>query len=69
MDRQKPANGTRCPTLQTDSWGSFKCIIIDMITHDMAFGEPLVALLLGDTQIANELSKLAEQSWVKPPIY
>ena len=25
--RQKPANGTRCPTLTTDSEGSFTCII------------------------------------------
>ena len=27
MDRQKPANGTRCPTLKTDSLGSLTCII------------------------------------------
>ena len=26
-ERQKPANGTQCPTLSTDSQGSFTCII------------------------------------------
>ena len=40
-DRQKPANGTQCPTLVTDSYRSFTCIITDMITHGMSFVEPV----------------------------
>ena len=39
--RQKPANGTQCLTLMTDDQGSFTCIITDMVTHGMAFVEPV----------------------------
>ena len=47
----------------------------DMMTHDMAFGEPVGGtggsklLEVSTTQIASELSKQAEQTWGKTPTF
>ena len=37
-DRQKPVNGTQCPTLTIDSKKSYRHDHINMITHGTAFG-------------------------------